>query len=197
MPVQLAIQEKCAKLVQKHFRDLRVISPQNCVKIVRAQLLHNFCAKNGARAQFLHNFSEPPATQAGWVLRTISAQFSQPGAIFLKSAAVQDRDVSNLWSFLKQFWFYWILGEVFLAKTSQIAEWIRGPKTHPQSRNTKKTPRPHELFRKVRANISLLSCDTSQEPNGNCSDKLVQMNFFILGGFSACDGCLLLIYIFG
>ena len=96
LPIQLAIQEKCAKLVQKHFRDLRVISPQNCVKIVRAQLLHNFCAKNGAHAQFLHNFSEPPATQAGCVLRTISAQLSQPGAIFLKSAAVQDRDVSKI-----------------------------------------------------------------------------------------------------
>ena len=66
------------------------------MKILRAQLLHNFCAKNGAHAQFLHNFSEPPATHAGSVLRTISAQFSQPGAIFLKSAAVQDRDVSNL-----------------------------------------------------------------------------------------------------
>ena len=46
----------------------------------------------------------------------------------------------------------------------------------------KKTPRLHELFRKVRANFSLLSCDTSQEPNGHCSEKLVQMNFFILGG---------------
>ena len=38
-------------------------------------------------------------------------------------------------------------------------------------------------FRKVRANFSLLSCDASQEPKGNCSEKLVQMNFFILGGF--------------
>ena len=47
----------------------------------------------------------------------------------------------------------------------------------------KKTPRLHELFRKVRANFCLLPCDASQEPDGNCSEKLVQMNFFILGGF--------------
>ena len=56
----------------------------------------------------------------------------------------------------------------------------------------KKTPRLQELFRKVRASFSLLSCETSQEPSGNCSDKLVQMNFFILGwifpgGFYACE----------
>ena len=63
LPVQLAIQEKCAKLVQKHFQDLWVIPPQNCVKIVRAQLLHNFCAKNGARAQFWHIFSGSPGTK--------------------------------------------------------------------------------------------------------------------------------------
>ena len=68
------------------------------MKIVRAQLLHNFCAKNGARAQFLHNFSESPGTLAGSVLRTISTQFSQPGVISLKSAAVQDTDVSKLTS---------------------------------------------------------------------------------------------------
>ena len=59
---------------------------------------------------------------------------------------------------------------------------IGGPKTHPKSGNTKKTPRPRELFREIRANFCLLPCDTSQEPNGNCSEKLVQMNFFILGG---------------
>ena len=57
----------------------------------------------------------------------------------------------------------------------------KGPNAHPKSRNTKKTPRSHELFQKVRANFSLLSCDTSQEPNGTCSDKLVQMNFFYFG----------------
>ena len=53
--------------------------------------------------------------------------------------------------------------------------------------DAKKKARLHELFRKVRANFSLLSCDTSQEPNGNCSDKLVQMNFFILDGFFRVD----------
>ena len=66
------------------------------MKIVRAQLLHNFCAKNGADALFLHIFSESPGTQAGSVPRTISTQVSQPGASFLKSAAVQDTDVSRL-----------------------------------------------------------------------------------------------------
>ena len=43
------------------------------------------------------------------------------------------------------------------------------------------------LFRKVRANCCLLPCDASQEPNGNCSDRLVQMSFFILGGFLGAD----------
>ena len=47
----------------------------------------------------------------------------------------------------------------------------------------KKTPCSRELFRKVRANFCLLPCDASQETNRNCSEKLVQMNFFILGGF--------------
>ena len=61
------------------------------------------------------------------------------------------------------------------------------PKTDPKSRNSTKTPRSHALFREVRANFCLLPCDTSQEPNGNCSEKLVQMNIFILGGFSSCD----------
>ena len=37
-----------------------------------------------------------PGTQAGSVLRTISAQSSRPGPILLKSAAVQDRGVSIL-----------------------------------------------------------------------------------------------------
>ena len=60
-------------------------------------------------------------------------------------------------------------------------EQYRGRKTHPKSRNTEKTPRSRELFRKVRANFCLLPCDTSQEPNGNCSEKLVQMNFFYFG----------------
>ena len=67
LPVQLAILEKCAKFVQKHFRDLRVSSPQNCVTIFGAKmgLTHNFCtiflSTLGLRlgvscAQFLHNF---------------------------------------------------------------------------------------------------------------------------------------------
>ena len=43
-----------------------------------------------------------------------------------------------------------------------------------------KTPCLHELFRKVRANFCLLPCEASQETNGNCSAKLVQMNLFIL-----------------
>ena len=40
--------------------------------VLRATPLNNCCAKNGARAQFLHYFSDPPGTQAGSVLRTIS-----------------------------------------------------------------------------------------------------------------------------
>ena len=48
----------------------------------------------------------------------------------------------------------------------------------------------HKLFRRVRANFWLLPCDTSQEPNGNCSERLVKMNVFIWdffgGGFSSC-----------
>ena len=50
----------------------------------------------------------------------------------------------------------------------------RGPKTHPKSWNRTK----HRVytnffvyFREVRANFSLLPCETSQEPNGNCSEK--------------------------
>ena len=48
-----------------------------------------------------------------------------------------------------------------------------------RDRNTKKTPRYHEPFRKVRVNFCPLRCDTSQEPNGNYSEKLVQMNFLV------------------
>ena len=58
------------------------------------------------------------------------------------------------------------------------------PKPHPDSRNTKKeAARLHELIRKVRADFCLLSCGMSQEPSRNCSEKPVQTNFFILGGF--------------
>ena len=60
-------------------------------------------------------------------------------------------------------------------------------KTAPKSGNTQKTLRSHEFFRKVRANLCLLHCVMSQELSGNCSEKLVQMNFFILGGFFRVD----------
>ena len=56
------------------------------------------------------------------------------------------------------------------------------PTQHPEiPQTTKKTPRLHDFFRKVRANFCLLPCDTSQEPNGYCSDKFVQMNSFYFG----------------
>ena len=56
----------------------------------------------------------------------------------------------------------------------------------------KKTPRLHELFRKVRSNFCFVPCDLSQEPTGNCSETLVQMIilfwvFFCSGGFSSCE----------
>ena len=53
--------------------------------------------------------------------------------------------------------------------------------------------RLHELLRKVRANFCLLPSDTSQEPNRDCSRKLVQMSFlfwvglFKSGGFSSSE----------
>ena len=53
----------------------------------------------------------------------------------------------------------------------------RGPQTHPKSRNTyQKTTAFAQTFSKVRAN--LLPCEANQELNRNCSEKLVQMNFF-------------------
>ena len=64
---------------------------------------------------------------------------------------------------------------------------FRGPKTSPTSRNTKKRLCSHELFRKVRVNICLIPCDQGQEPNGHCSEELVQVNVFILGGFYRVD----------
>ena len=64
---------------------------------------------------------------------------------------------------------------------------LEAEKTHPKSRNTKKTARLPEHFRKVRANFCLTPCETSQETDGNCSEKLVHMNFFILGGFFRVD----------
>ena len=44
----------------------------------------------------------------------------------------------------------------------------------------------HELFRKVRANLCLLPCDTSQEPNRNGSNKCPD-DLFILGGLFQVD----------
>ena len=46
------------------------------------------------------------------------------------------------------------------------------------------------FFRKVRANFCLLPYDTSQEPNGNYLEKLVQMNFFIWDGWLFSGGFL-------
>ena len=51
------------------------------------------------------------------------------------------------------------------------------PKIQKYQKNTAFT---RIFFRKVRANFCLLPCDIGQEPNGSCSEKLVQMNFFIL-----------------
>ena len=51
----------------------------------------------------------------------------------------------------------------------------------------KKTPRLRELFRKVRVNFCLRPCYTSQEPKGNCSEKLVQMNFLFWVDFFRVD----------
>ena len=84
------MRKTCAKALSGPPSHLSPKLCESCARTTCAQFLR----KKGAHAQFLHNFSEPPATQAGSVLRTISAQFSQPGAIFLKSAAAVDRDVS-------------------------------------------------------------------------------------------------------
>ena len=62
---------------------------------------------------------------------------------------------------------------------------LKARKPTPNPKVSKRTPRScklHEFFRKLRANFHHLSCDTSQDPNGDCSEQLVQMNFFILGG---------------
>ena len=48
-------------------------------------------------------------------------------------------------------------------------------------------PKKHAAFTRTcsKSSCKLLSfpCDRSQEPDGNCSEKLIQMNFFIWGGF--------------
>ena len=61
---------------------------------------------------------------------------------------------------------------------------FRGPRTHPKSPNTKKTSRLHKHFRKVRRTFARFRVTRVRVSNGrNCSEKLVQMNFFILGEF--------------
>ena len=64
-------------------------------------------------------------------------------------------------------------------------------KKHPDSRNTKETPRLQELGGKVHANLCLPSCVMSQEPNRKFRNKkLAQMNIYIyktLGGFCQVD----------
>ena len=57
---------------------------------------------------------------------------------------------------------------------------VQKPTPNPEKQ---KTPRLREHFRKVRVNFCLRPCDTSQETNANCSEKLVQVNSFIWGGF--------------
>ena len=46
----------------------------------------------------------------------------------------------------------------------------------------KNTLRSQEICRKVRPNFSLLPCDMSEKPSRNCTEKVFQMNFLILGG---------------
>ena len=67
--------------------------------------------------------------------------------------------------------------------TTKDGPYVRGRNPTRNPEIPKKTPRLHELFRKVRVNFSLLTCETSQKPTRNCSEKLVQMNSFIWGGF--------------
>ena len=67
------------------------LAPSNCAKNVRTRLSHKLYANIGAHAQFFRSFLSPP----GIVPRTHSTELSHPGAIFLKSAAVQDRSVST------------------------------------------------------------------------------------------------------
>ena len=70
------------------------LSPKLCENSARTTFAQFLRKKGGSRTIFAH-FSESPETQAGSVTRTIFTQFSQPCAIFSKSAAVQDRDVSK------------------------------------------------------------------------------------------------------
>ena len=58
---------------------------------------------------------------------------------------------------------------------------IQRPTQNPEI--PKKTACSHELLREVRVKFCLLPCGTSQEPNGNSSEKFVQMNFSFFGGW--------------
>ena len=55
-----------------------------------------------------------------------------------------------------------------------------------------KTLRLRELFRRVRVNFCLLPCETSQEPNKNCSEKLGQKNFLFWVDFLGLRGFVVL-----
>ena len=57
------------------------------------------------------------------------------------------------------------------------------PENPPQIPKYQKNTAFTRTFSKSSRELSLLSCDMSQEPKGICSEKLVQMNFFNLGGF--------------
>ena len=79
----------------------------------------------------------------------------------------------------------WVFHDGWLSSLAFMSTQIEA-QNHPKSRNTKKTSRLHELFRKARVNLCLIPCDTCQEPDGNWSERLVQMKLlfgvFFLGG---------------
>ena len=54
----------------------------------------------------------------------------------------------------------------------------------------RKTSCLYELFRKVRANFCLLSCDKSQEPSRDCSEKLVLFRLTFFGHQRALTVCM-------
>ena len=73
---------------------------------------------------------------------------------------------------------YWTSNVLLWTKKNPILEQsepLRGPK--PTSSNL--SPPSNRKLTRVRANFCLLPCGTSQEPDRNCSEKLVQMNFLI------------------
>ena len=63
----------------------------------------------------------------------------------------------------------------------------RGPITHPKSRNTKKNTAFTRTFSKSSRELFPASLWDESGRNWNCSEKLVQVNFFILGGFFRVD----------